>query len=111
MSAGQVCHSTWTCSETPRTSILVSMESRACTWASGTAHKLKPSPSWSILLLCTFSMHGRNRISEPACCALLLSPQGAYTKFAPVLFPHPDHLSQDNFLKMSKLIYVGSYPF
>ncbi|KAG1769123.1 hypothetical protein EV702DRAFT_1049792 [Suillus placidus] len=53
-----------------------------------------------------FFIRGHARDSEPACCALLLNPQGAYTKFAPILFPHPDRISRDDFLKTSKLIYV-----
>ncbi|KAG1897933.1 uncharacterized protein F5891DRAFT_982139 [Suillus fuscotomentosus] len=43
---------------------------------------------------------------EPACCALLLNPQGAYTKFALVLFPRPDRVSRDDFFKTSKLVYI-----
>ncbi|KAG1776117.1 hypothetical protein EV702DRAFT_1198729 [Suillus placidus] len=53
-----------------------------------------------------FFIRGHARDSEPACHALLLNPQGAYTKFAPILFPHPDRISRDDFLKTSKLIYV-----
>ncbi|KAG2036683.1 hypothetical protein BDR03DRAFT_1011430 [Suillus americanus] len=34
------------------------------------------------------------------------SYEGAYTKFAPVLFPRPDHMSRDDFLKTSKLVYI-----
>jgi hypothetical protein len=58
-----------------------------------------------------FFIRGYARDSEPACRALLLNPQGAYTKFAPVLFPRPEHLFRDDFLKTSKLVYVGSFPF
>ncbi|KAG2153245.1 hypothetical protein DEU56DRAFT_955177 [Suillus clintonianus] len=53
-----------------------------------------------------FFIRGYARDSEPACRALLLNPQGAYTKFAPVLFPRPDHMSRDDFLKTSKLVYI-----
>lgn len=58
-----------------------------------------------------FFIRGYAQDSEPACRALLLNPQGAYIKFAPILFPHPDRISWDDFLKTSKLIYVCSLPF
>ncbi|KAG1766127.1 hypothetical protein EV702DRAFT_1204294 [Suillus placidus] len=53
-----------------------------------------------------FFIRGYARDSEPACRALLLNPQGAYTKFAPVLFPRPEHLFiprrlSENILKAS----------
>ncbi|KIK42228.1 hypothetical protein CY34DRAFT_12491 [Suillus luteus UH-Slu-Lm8-n1] len=53
-----------------------------------------------------FFIRGYARDSEPACRALLLNPQGAYTKFAPVLFPRPEHLFRDDFLKTSKLVFI-----
>ncbi|KAG1777965.1 hypothetical protein EV702DRAFT_1196766 [Suillus placidus] len=53
-----------------------------------------------------FFIRGYARDSEPACRTLLLNPQGAYTKFAPVLFPRPEHLFRDDFLKTSKLVYI-----
>ncbi|KAG1809479.1 hypothetical protein EV424DRAFT_1349981, partial [Suillus variegatus] len=42
----------------------------------------------------------------PSCKSLLLNPQGQYTKFAPILFPRPDHLLRDQFLKTAKLVYI-----
>ncbi|KAG1799035.1 uncharacterized protein HD556DRAFT_1305872 [Suillus plorans] len=53
-----------------------------------------------------FFIRGYARDLEPACRTLLLNPQGAYTKFAPVLFPHPDRVSRDDFFKTSKLVYI-----
>ncbi|KAG1787064.1 uncharacterized protein HD556DRAFT_1449118 [Suillus plorans] len=53
-----------------------------------------------------FFIRGYARDLEPACRTLLLNPQGAYTKFAPVLFPHPDRVSREDFFKTSKLVYI-----
>lgn len=55
-----------------------------------------------------FFIRGYARDTEPSCKSLLLNPQGQYTKFAPILFPRPDHLLRDQFLKTAKLVYVGS---
>ncbi|KAG1818972.1 uncharacterized protein BJ212DRAFT_1479096 [Suillus subaureus] len=53
-----------------------------------------------------FFIRGYAWDTEPSCKSLLLNPQGQYTKFAPILFPHPDHLLRDQFLKMAKLVYI-----
>ncbi|KAG1788294.1 hypothetical protein EV424DRAFT_1650751 [Suillus variegatus] len=53
-----------------------------------------------------FFIRGYTRNMEPACKSLLLNPQGLYTKFAPVLFPRPDRIVRDEFLKTAKLVYI-----
>ncbi|KAG1787352.1 uncharacterized protein HD556DRAFT_1312812 [Suillus plorans] len=53
-----------------------------------------------------FFICGYARDTEPSCKSLLLNPQGQYTKFAPILFPRPDHLLRDQFLKTAKLVYI-----
>ncbi|KAG1859329.1 hypothetical protein DFJ58DRAFT_726356 [Suillus subalutaceus] len=42
----------------------------------------------------------------PGCRALLLSPHGDYTKFAPVLFPTPEKPVPNEMLKSAKLVQV-----
>ncbi|KAG2155309.1 uncharacterized protein EDB93DRAFT_1247794 [Suillus bovinus] len=37
---------------------------------------------------------------------MLVNPHGEYTKFAPVLFLHPEHPNKDKFLKMAKFVRV-----
>ncbi|KAG1744081.1 uncharacterized protein EDB91DRAFT_1246962 [Suillus paluster] len=44
--------------------------------------------------------------ADPGCCALLLSPHGDYTKFAPVLFPTPERPVPNEMLKSAKLVQV-----
>ncbi|KAG1861757.1 hypothetical protein DFJ58DRAFT_725600 [Suillus subalutaceus] len=47
-------------------------------------------------------------VSDVKSCAgaLLMNPSGAYTKFAPVLFPNPENPSSQTCLKTAKLIQV-----
>ncbi|KAG1898173.1 uncharacterized protein F5891DRAFT_982072 [Suillus fuscotomentosus] len=52
-----------------------------------------------------FFIQGYTQDMEPACKSLLFNPQGLYTKFALVLFPRPDHIVRDEFLKTAKLVY------
>ncbi|KAG1901608.1 uncharacterized protein F5891DRAFT_1187479 [Suillus fuscotomentosus] len=37
---------------------------------------------------------------------MLVNPHGEYTKFAPILFLHPEHPNKDKFLKTAKLVRV-----
>ncbi|KAG1797984.1 hypothetical protein EV424DRAFT_1352643 [Suillus variegatus] len=50
--------------------------------------------------------HCYKRSTESKCCTLLVNPSGAYTKFAPVLFPDPEKPSSQTFLKTAKLVQI-----
>ncbi|KAG1775240.1 hypothetical protein EV702DRAFT_1199561 [Suillus placidus] len=52
------------------------------------------------------SCAGYPRDTQPECRALLVNPYGKYTKFAPVLFLHPECPNKDEFLKTAKLVRV-----
>ncbi|KAG1883636.1 hypothetical protein F4604DRAFT_1920146 [Suillus subluteus] len=49
---------------------------------------------------------GYKQHEDPRCRALLLSPHGDYTKFAPVLFPTPEKPVPNEMLKSAKLVQV-----
>ncbi|KAG0693061.1 hypothetical protein DFH29DRAFT_881766 [Suillus ampliporus] len=51
-------------------------------------------------------IRGYKRHEDPGCHALLLSPHGDYTKFAPVLFPTPQKPVPNEMLKSAKLVQV-----
>ncbi|KIK92052.1 hypothetical protein PAXRUDRAFT_148144, partial [Paxillus rubicundulus Ve08.2h10] len=53
-----------------------------------------------------FFVGGYDHFSEPACCALILSPMNMYMKFAPILFPDVDATKLDTMLKLAKLVWV-----
>jgi hypothetical protein len=56
----------------------------------------------------TFFSRGYQRFTEPACRAFLVGPNDKYMKYAPVLFPRPDDLKPEDFLKTAKLVRVRS---
>ncbi|KAG1885302.1 uncharacterized protein F5891DRAFT_1202031 [Suillus fuscotomentosus] len=53
-----------------------------------------------------FFVRGYPRDTQPECRTLLVNPHGEYTKFAPVLFLHPERPNKDEFLKTAKLVRV-----
>jgi hypothetical protein len=53
-----------------------------------------------------FFVQGYPCDAQPECQTLLVNPHSKYTKFALVLFLHPEHPNKDEFLKMAKLVWV-----
>ncbi|KAG1899029.1 uncharacterized protein F5891DRAFT_1190207 [Suillus fuscotomentosus] len=53
-----------------------------------------------------FFVRGYPRDTQPECRTLLVNPHGEYTKFAPVLFLHPERPNKDEFLETAKLVRV-----
>ncbi|KAG0696478.1 hypothetical protein DFH29DRAFT_1004497 [Suillus ampliporus] len=49
---------------------------------------------------------GYNRHEEQQCSSLIVNPAGLHTKFAPVLFPHPEKSMVSDFLKTAALVKV-----
>ncbi|KAF8834125.1 hypothetical protein BDN67DRAFT_985543 [Paxillus ammoniavirescens] len=55
----------------------------------------------------TFFSRGYQQFVDLTCHALLVGPNDKYTKYAPILFPHPEgDLKPEGFLKTAKLIRV-----
>ncbi|KIK46620.1 hypothetical protein CY34DRAFT_9495 [Suillus luteus UH-Slu-Lm8-n1] len=53
-----------------------------------------------------FFLRGYDPATQEECCILICSPHGSYTKFAPILFPNPDSLLPNNFLKSAVLVKI-----
>ncbi|KAG1787538.1 uncharacterized protein HD556DRAFT_1448728 [Suillus plorans] len=53
-----------------------------------------------------FFLRGYDRGSQEECRLLICSPHGSYTKFAPVLFPRPNSLLPNDFLKSAVLVKI-----
>ncbi|KAG2741160.1 hypothetical protein P692DRAFT_201871848 [Suillus brevipes Sb2] len=53
-----------------------------------------------------FFVRGYPRDTQPECRVLLVNPHGEHTKFAPILFLHPERPNKDEFLKTAKLVRV-----
>ncbi|KAG1888188.1 hypothetical protein F4604DRAFT_1916112 [Suillus subluteus] len=53
-----------------------------------------------------FFLQGYDRGMQEECCILIRSPHGSYTRFAPVLFPCPNSLLPNDFLKSAVLVKI-----
>jgi hypothetical protein len=55
-----------------------------------------------------FFVRGYPHNTQPECHVLLVNPHGEHTKFAPILFLHPERPNKDEFLKTAKLVQVSA---